>query len=287
MIFRFKGNCKSAVFLTILFIVLNFAACAANRGALSQEEIDAYYDRQEKWLTSLGEGMTPAEALDQVSSYKHYVFRFHDGERSFQYVRGKYPGTDTLYGLFFQDNRLTSILVDQPVMDLDLCRSSHMREEDAWPLSGFEGTVAWIRSRNRLGDDYADLRQVQRTTETNGDGPSGGDIVEIATHLPLAVLAAPVYGIYKVAGGSEEKEAAEQENGIAPGRTTGAQLLEMHGNPMYRRKHDKYEVLRYRVPDASFGVAEGLVRWSEYNWWGTPSNDRTSPSGTACVLPEN
>ena len=287
MIFRIGQNCKPELLLAIVFFVLNITACAANRDVLSQEEIDEYYKRQEMWLTTLNAGMTPVEVLSQVPPYKHYVFHFHDGEKSFQYVRGKYPGTGTLYGLFFQDYRLTSVLLDQTVMDLDLCRSSHMRMEDGWPLSDFEGTVAWIYSQSRLDDDYSDLPPVEPASETARKGTSAGNVVEVATHLPLAVLIAPVYGIYKLGGGSIEENSVEQGIGIKPGHTTETQLLEKHGKPLFRRKHDKYELWQYRVPDASFGVADGIVRWSEYYWWGTPSNDRTKPSGTNCTLSED
>jgi hypothetical protein len=265
---------------SILFLTVTLVGCLSGSKTLTKEEAANYSSEQTEWLTGLREGMRPIEVRKNLPRYNHYIFNYSENGTLYSYIQGRYPVTETLYGLLFKDDQLVSILLDQPVTELDMCRSKHFMEKDSWPFAGFEETVAWIEQQNMLGSDVSKLTPPDSPEVPANSTLSAGEMAEIITHLPLVILAAPGYGLHKLFGKGDDEERQSQ---IMLGKTSREELVALLGNPLNSSTHETGEILQYRTPDARFGVSEGTVRWSEHNWWGTPTNHRTKRSDATCV----
>jgi hypothetical protein len=213
--------------------------------------------------------MSVEEALGRAPPYRYYVFQYRENERLFQYIQGRYPVTETLYALFFEDGHLTSLLLDRSVTEADNYHFHLYKRQDAWPLSGFQATAEWIRQRDRIGRDLGKICGA-RPAADSGEESAAADVVEAAAHLPLALVAAPfaMPFLFFDSGGQERSEQRLAQ--VQLGVTTSEQLLGLLGKPMSIWERQWGDRWNYRVPDASFGLVDGIVMWGESNWWGTP-----------------
>lgn len=269
----------------LIFSLFLLASCMGNHAAISVEEFEQHQESQWQWLYSLHEGMTPEEALAHVLSYEQYVFKYKEKGELFQYTQGQYPGTGTLFGLFFEDGRLTSLLLDQFVKDFGNCRFNLLSQDESWPLDKFQETASWIRLHNRLEGEYNDVGTAYTQSKNSREGSSTDEAVEIITHLPLAVVALPFYGLYKLAGGSSEspEQLKERVGQIELGVTTDKELARLLGTPYSKRGTEQREVWRYTSPDIIFGVVGGIVSWIESPLYGIPLNGVTIRRNNKCV----
>jgi len=257
-------------------------ACASEAPRVSAEELAGHTEAQRVWLASLRHGMSVEEALGQAPPYRYYVFQYRENEKLFQYIQGRYPVTETLYALYFEDGRLASLLLGRSVTEADSYHFHLYERQDAWPLSGFEATAEWIRQRDRVGSDFREICGASLAADSAEDA-TAADVVQAAAHLPIALVAAPfaMPFLFFDSGGKErsEQRLAQVELGV----TTSAQLVGLLGKPMSIWERQWGERWNYRVPDASFGLVDDTVVWGESNWWGTPVT-RATPIGD-CTSP--
>jgi hypothetical protein len=283
-------------FVTVIALLSYLiTACAGNRPTVSEEEFKQYRDSQQEWLLSLQEGQSPEVVIRPVLAYQQYFFRYKENEKLFEYVQGQYPITRMLFGLFFEDGRLTSLLLDQAVTDFGTCRFNQLKQKDTWPLDGFQTTASWIRLQSRIGDDYEDASaEAYPQNAKDSGGISANEAIEIATHLPLAVVALPLYGVYKMAGGPYEqplqsgdpKLPNERAIQIELGETTDDELMQLLGAPDGKGGTKQLETWAYVSPDILFGIVAGTVTSSESLYWYVPRNSETVTSESSCVPPD-
>lgn len=280
---------KVCFIAAIVLISCFISACAGNHAGnhttISAEEIEQYRDNQQKWLSSLQEGMSPEDALRKVLSYQHYFFQYKENGKLFQYMQGQYPITGMLFGLFFEDGRLTSLMLDQAVYDFHWCRYNLYRLHRAhWLPIGFQTAAIWIRLQSRLGDEYDD---VSTAYQTPTDYSGVADAVEIITHLPLAAIALPFLVVTpflpedKIAEGPDEiagdpdevllhsygrpEQLREVAIQIELGVTTDIELMRLLGAPDYKGEQSGLWI--YRSPKIQLGIVDGTVSWSESWSW--------------------
>ena len=296
---RARLNPRAAInkvrFITVIALTSYLiTACAGNRPTVSEEEFKQYRESQQEWLLSLQEGQSPEVVLRPVLAYQQYFFRYKEDGKLFEYVQGQYPITRTLFGLFFEDGQLTSLLLDQAVTDFGTCRFNHLKQNDTWPLNGFQATASWIRLQSRIGDDYEDAgAEAYPQNAQDSGGISASEAVEIAAHLPLAVVALPFYGIYKMAGGSDEQPSQsgdpklpnERAIQIELGETTDDELMQLQGAPDGKGGTKQLETWAYVSPNTLFGIVDGTVTSSESLYWHVPRNSETVWSESSCVPP--
>ncbi len=267
-----NARLRGLAFLIIASIAV--VGCASESPRVSAEQLASHTGAQYLWLASLRHGMSVEEALEQAPPYKHYVFQYKDKGAFFHYMQGRYPVTETLYALFFEDGRLASLLLNQSVTEADSYHFHLYRRKDAWPLTGFENTVEWIKVRDRIGGDFNTLCRPGPSVESVSETPAA-DAIEAAAHVPIALVAAPIALPFLFFGSGDKEWSDEPLAQVELGLTTSAQLLELLGKPMGKREHEWGERWSYRVPDASFGLVGGIVMWGESNWWGTPIDRST------------
>jgi hypothetical protein len=235
--------------------------------------------------------MSPEGALRQVISYQQYFFQYKENGQLFQYMQGKYPITGMLFGLFFEDGQLTSLLLDQAVTDFGNCRFNFYKQQETWPLNGFQTIASWIRQQDRLGDEYNDASIAYLQNANNSDVVSAEEVVEIASYLPMVVVALPFYGLYKIAGGSDEEqlqsespeELRKRASQIDMEVTTDIELIRLLGAPNSKRGKEQPVIWTYTSPEILFGIVDGTVRWSESLYWGVPLNSVTVRRNIRCV----
>jgi len=217
--------------------------------------------------------MSPEDALRQVLSYQQYFFQYKENGKLFQYMEGQYPITGMVFGLFFEDGRLTSLLLDQAVFDFFICR---YRRGNFWPLEEFQTTASWIKLQSRLGDEYDDVTTAYQQNANDSGVVSAGDAVEIITHLPLAAIALPFIFVMpflpedEIAEGPDEQllhsygrpeQLREVASQIELGVTTDIELKQLLGAPDPNFGGDR--VWGYRSLKIQFGIVDGTVMWSE------------------------
>jgi len=193
-----------------------------------------------------------------------------------------YPGTKMLYGLFFVSGRLEALLVDQDVTDFFRCEHTYRRRGGNWLKTGIGATLEWVGKRNRLGKEFD-----ERVAHGSGAGADASQSVEAAAHLPLAVLAAPIYGAYWLTGGSERdrqraRERLETVANIQPGSATSDDLLRQMGPPELRIDWEAGNVWIYDRSTFYFGIASNTVVWKESGRVETPQNPSTTLGAVDC-----
>jgi len=167
--------CCYVAFSLIVFFI---GACAGNQtanqsaitagkvaqsvnGTASLIKFEQYRANQIKWLSSLHEGMSPQNALRQVSSSLRYFFQYLSNGKIYQYMEGEYPITQMRFGLLFEDGMLTNLIFDKAVNDFIWYRYNYAREWghlfQHWLPNGFQESISFIRGQNRIGDNYDDV----------------------------------------------------------------------------------------------------------------------------------
>jgi hypothetical protein len=270
---------------------------SSNKTTISVEEIKQYLDKQQKWLSGLHEGMPPEDALRQVVSYMQYSLQYQENGRFFLYMQGQYPKTGLMFGLFFEDGKLTRLLLDQAVYDFYWCRYNYARVRghlfQYWLPGGFKKTASWIEQEDRLGDEYDDVSTGYRQAVNNNG--AGTEAIEVATHLPLAAFALPLYLVAlpflpenEIVGEpgetakSRNKRLIEAAGKIKLGVTTDIELMQLLGIP--DNKGDTRWTYRNHIL-MEFGIIDGIVSWIESWTKATPlkmSNTVTHNNKVRC-----
>jgi hypothetical protein len=275
------------VFSLISFLI---TACATNHSsssvedikqsnnftAISPEEFDQYRDNQQQWLSGLEEGLSPQDALKQVFSYLKYSFQYKENGKVFQYIQGQYPITGMEFGLLFEDGRLTSLLLNKAVWDFSWYRYNYARVRghlfQYWLPNGLHEGVSLIKQNNRLGDNYddvnSDVYQQQDVNDSGGADDTSEAIITtlfFAPFLPIALAAMPFVSKEEIAEESNKivKSFSEQLRELASkielGETTDNELIQLLGPPAYKSGTS----LTYKNPNIKFGIANGILIWSE------------------------
>ncbi|MBD3649431.1 MAG: hypothetical protein HUJ31_18715 [Pseudomonadales bacterium] len=281
-------------------------------------------DAQAQWLTSFVPGQLLADttvptAVEQAGSVTtptsgtyYYSVEASQNGKLYQYIQGLYPNTRLPYGLYFQDGRLTGLILGKDVVNFYHCEQfyRHGGYQPAYrrntPLPYRIETVSqWIGQHNRLGTDD-DARRVHVELDAHGRArntnhvqrrnPAGA--VEVIAHVPIAMMAAPIYGVSRLSpfrGMFQKLERervakrqrwADTARDIHPGSLTGDALLELMGPPVSKFSWPGGEGLSYSWPDdpdqLSFGIKDGLVAWKVAGARDTPAGGSARPTQDDC-----
>jgi hypothetical protein len=239
-------------------------------------------DSQEQWLHGLERGKPIQDVTLAFAPNTRYSLEVFDRGRLYQYIKGMYPNTGTLYGLYFEAGQLKALLLDQDVTDFFQCEYAYRHESDQWLRSGMAPASDWIESRNLIGRDFDG-----RVTHNGAMSSDGTDAIEAIAHLPMAAIAAPVYGVYVLAGGSKRDnraaiQTAEALGRLLPGTATEADLKRLLGSPERRSSWVGGEVWIYIHPTIFIGTAAGIVMWKESGRVETPRNASTRLGKVDC-----
>lgn len=258
----------------LCLIACNLLSCASGPEPVSEEELQAHLQQQRAWLEGLQAGMPVEQALSGANSYRYYQFEIKQDQSIYQYIQGRGAVTQTLYGLYFENTRLVSLLLNQDVTAADSCYFHLYKRADAWPVVGFGETDAWIRTSSQLGGHFDAVSGIDPGLDPEADS-GAARAVEAVTHGALAVVLAPVaLPFLAISPGGDDRH-EKRAKAVELGLTTGDALLELFGRPTYVRKESWGENWTYTADDASYGLVNGIVAWRESGWWGTPRNDRT------------
>jgi hypothetical protein len=265
-----------------LFLLLLVGCASVEPQPDQQEDLEAILDAQETWLLSL----QPEQSIQDISlpliPSSQYYLETYDSGTQYQYIKGMYPGTKILYGLFFKSGRLQALLLDQAVTDFFQCEFSYRHDSGRWTKDGARATNDWIAKHSVLEKQFP-----TRVSHSLKGGTSSGGTVEAATHFPIAALAAPFYGIYWLSGGStldekERRELASAVDSLEPGSATDEELLGVLGPPETKSAWEGGHIWKYNRGSIFFGESSGRVLWKETGRVETPMNPITDPRVSDC-----
>lgn len=266
-----------------MVIMLLLAGCASvNQAQVTTETSDNVLDAQEKWLLGLKRGQPIQDVSHPSAPNSRYTLEtFHNGQL-YQYLKGMYPGTKVLYGLYFEDGRLTALLLDQDVTDFFRCEYAYRRKSGQWLRSGMLPASNWVKSRDLLGRDFD-----ARVAHIDNERMDTAEVIEAATYFPMAAIAAPVYGAYLLAGGRERDERHERQleealGELHPGTATEDDLQHLMGPPEHQSPWERGNIWYYKQYTIQFGTSDGIVMWKELGRIETPRNASTKFSNAEC-----
>jgi hypothetical protein len=246
-------------------------------------------DAQETWLRGLQRGQPIDDIAFPAAPNSRYALEVFAGGRIYRYVKGMYPGTRMLYGLYFESDRLTGLLIDQDVADFFQCEHAYRRDSGSWLERGIGPVSEWVRDHDRLDDEFD-----ARVAHGEDDGRDSAGAVEAIAHAPLAAIAAPIYGAYWLSGGTARdrgraKQRAESLESLRPGVATQQDVDAMLGSPENRFGWETGSLWVYDRYTILFGIADGVVAWKETGRIETPRNPSTTLGRAECgemrVLP--
>jgi hypothetical protein len=307
----------------LFWLPVIFAGCTqvdksrlpSQQSAVEVAEIsESVVDAQERWLLGFKTGQSiehvnipvgpsgsnnPSKSVSNEFYYS--VESTHQG-KLYQYIQGKYPGTNVLYGLYFEDQELIALLIDQEVVDFYHCeypfRHGYKMAYKPWPAYHYqmEAINNWVKKRNRLGTDFnaRAVHKLMRPVESKKE-MSVADAVVIVTYLPLIAIGTQAYAVsflppvnwlLKKEEGKRQKKRqqwAEAANQIHPGSVTEDDLLRLMGVPASKFAWQGGSGWQYSWPGdpygLNFGIKNGLVIWKQSGFRKNPENESTSWSG--------
>jgi len=252
-----------------IILPLLFLLGCQTTNTLSPTEVEAFVDSQEQWLNTLQPKQTPMQVLKPVLSYQQDSFELLENNTIYQYVQGHYPVTNLLFGHYFEDGELVSLVLDQDVTDFDRCRPTDRHGKQHWLSSQDMGAVSnWFRQRNQLGGDFN--RRARHPAASDDNSMSTADMFEAATYLPIIVIALPFYAADQIAGGmqSDSKMSKEAKYYVETAsrielKTSEDELLRLMGVPDNKHQAGHVEVWSYNLPAIAFGLVDKVILWKE------------------------
>ncbi len=291
-------------FIALLIALLSCLAtsCSGKQSTekinLSAEEMAQYKQNQQEWLRNLKEDMLLEDVLKPVQNYQQYFFQFKKSGHTYQYSEGKDPFTQLLFGFFFENGQLKSLLLNQSVTDFFYCRwgqseqaRKSQEQRGAWNEIRFEENVAWVRQKNQLGDDFNSLNttilQGKKDSESNSSAEAIITTLAFAPFLPYALVGMAVSPDDESPDYSRPGFMLELAKQIKLGVTTREDLMQILGYPSTNL--EKSQIWEYTHPDIRFGFVDGTVHWSQSrakNWY-APVNSTTKTKSNYKCIPSN
>jgi len=275
-----KRNCW--VILTVLMLT----ACATTKSP-SPAEIELIRDQQEIMFSSLKSGQSLTEVMDVVLQYQQFSFEVLENDTVYQYVQAQYPVTEVLFAVFFEDEKLVSLILDQDVTDAARCQTNSGTGSSYWLFSGIRTFADWIKERNQLGRDY-DPRTIHLWER---DPVDVGDVVEAVSYLPMIAIFLPLYGFSEIAGGMQNRSKLKKEQryyletvGKIRLGTSEDDLLQLLGSADRMVQLEGTQIWTYNLPAISFGIVDGAVKWKKSSSVGLPRNSSTIYGTPDCSL---
>ncbi len=268
--------------LYFVMMVLVAGCGTAGKAQGPEPTLEDFRDAQETWLHGLKRGQSIDDIPLPAAPNSRYALEFFADGRLCRYVKGMYPGTRMLYGLYFESERLTGLLIDQDVTDFFQCEHAYRRSSGSWLERGVGPVSEWVRDHDRLDDEFD-----ARVAHGDEAGRDSAGAVEAIAHAPLAAIAAPIYGAYWLSGGTARdreraRQRAESVRSLRPGLATGEDVESVLGTPENRLAWETGSLWIYDRYSNLFGIADGVVAWKETGRIETPRNPSTTFGQAEC-----
>jgi hypothetical protein len=269
-----------ALYAVIIALVAGCGTAGTAQGP--ESTLEDLRDAQETWLRGLQRGQSIHDIPLPAAPNSQYSLEIFADGGIYQYVKGMYPGTRMLYGLYFESGRLTGLLIDQDVTDFFQCEHAYRHSSGTWLERGIRPVTEWIRQRDLLDDDFDPRVAHADPAERDETGA-----VEAIAHAPLAAIAAPIYGAYWLSGGAARdreraRQRAESVRSLRPGMATEKDVEGMLGLPEDRRPWETGSLWSYDRYTIVLATAGGVVTWKETGRIETPRNPATTVGHAQC-----
>lgn len=195
-------------------------------------------------------------------------FDVKEKDKIYRFMMVHNTQTNVFFGLYFEDDLLKSLILDQDAIELYACRSPVKTRGKHWLYFGMKPYRQWIRDRNKLGKDFDKRIHKPRTSKVP---TTSSEIFTGVIFAPLIILATPFYVADKATGGSERldnqneavklkaKNAAEIPLGY-----TEEELLNRLGKPYSREITSNSKILKFYFRYSYvYGLRNGKVAWKE------------------------
>ena len=259
--------------------------------------------QEEAWYKDLKGGQSLADVtfpalvpeqsrtLPSSQMPEQYLLENAQDQSLHQYIQGRYPVTQHLYGLYFIDNKLMGLLLDRDAFNFRVCEEFYRHggyppayTKSKLPPYRIEPVIGWVEKHSKLGGPI-DLRPLYTPSHSLDGEPLQNESVsvnaaEVVTHIPIAAIALPFYGASKipvVRGLIDRQEKKRKRrlhqwfdlaSDVHPGALTEGGLLKLMGPPVSKFRWPGGSGWRYNWPgddiQLHFGIKDGRVNWKMY-----------------------
>ena len=253
--------------LALLLTIPPLIGCATSNLEPAPAVTQQMLFEQEQMFDSVYVGQPISETMDLMAEYRANFFEAIENGTVYQYMDAKYPGTDVLFGVYFEDGKLVALILEQDVVDFFSCRSYVVVKgaREHWLSDGIAPYADWVKAHNRLDDDF-DERAHHPETVVDG-GPDPLYVLEAMTYLPLVAIVLPVapylYLADLVAGGPQKRKNLLQTAPTIQLGYSEEQLISLMGPYDRRDQVGSATVFTYFGPSYSYGLVDGQVVWRE------------------------
>lgn len=255
---------KSPIMVCLVYLLTACSSTYQAKDIPSDEAITT----QEGALKKIFKGQPKNDVLKLMSYSISHSFDVIEGEDSYSYKELQNFDTNVAFGLYFENEELEAVILDDDVNDLFSCRTLFKTNRKHWLSHGIEPYQNWIRSKDHLtrGLDYR-INHPQIVTKQKVSDKIIENTLSAIVYAPFLVAAAPFVIHDEITGQTDKKrtlfsERLDLAKAVAI-RTTEEDILAKLGQPDQIDYVAKTKVLTYYGPSYSYGIENGVVLWKE------------------------
>lgn len=266
-------------------MLVALTSCASNPGP-SEEDIAASAIMQSQWIGSLKPSQPLDKVVKPVSSYLQASFELLENGIVYQYLQGQIPNTNVIFGLYFENGSLKSLILDQQAGHFAWCRKNAWPHR-YWQVEGFGTFSEWLKKNNQLNTTYDSGTSHPAIIPKS---MNAAEVAEAATYLPIIVIALPLYGVDRMTGGYSRDKEQERLNvqlkkiasALQLGRASSNEVLQSMGSADVIEEFGNTEIWHYRGLDTWLGIVDGIVMWKESGPFYPPRNSSFTFDNVDC-----
>lgn len=255
--------------LRIVMIIMALLTGCSTQQQIEHIPAEQFISAQERILKQLYLGKSKEDVLKLITYPRMHTFDVVEGANYYSYIEVLNVDTNVNFGLYFKDDTLQSVMLDDDVRDLFSCRTLFKTDNKHWLSKGIKPYHEWIKSKDQLnkGLNY----RIHHSRTTASQTPANTVIANTLTlimYSPALLIAAPFMIHDEMTGKTEDEQKTittryELASSIQLGETE-AQILATLGQPEQTDSVRDANVLTYYGPSYSYGIKDGAVVWIEH-----------------------
>ncbi|GGQ06381.1 hypothetical protein [Shewanella litoralis] len=252
----------------VMIITVLLTGCSAQQ-SIEHIPAEQFVSAQERILKQLYLGKSKQDVLKLITYPRIHTFDVIEGASIYSYIEAINVDTNVNIGLYFKDDTLQSVMLDDDVSDLLSCRTLFKTNGKHWLSAGITPYHDWIKSKDQLitGLNFR-INHPKKTTEKTPAHTAIANTLTLIMYSPALLVAAPFMIHDEVTGKTEDEQKTittryELASTIQLGETE-EHILGQLGQPEQTHYVIDANVLTYNGPSYSYGIKDGIVVWIEH-----------------------
>ncbi|WP_445772648.1 hypothetical protein [Shewanella sp.] len=252
----------------VMMITVLLTGCSTQQ-PIEHIPAEQYVSAQEHILKKLFLGKSKQDVLKLITYPRINAFDVIENQSTYSYIEAINVDTNVNIGLYFKDDTLQSVMLDDDVRDLFSCRTLFKTKRKHWLSAGITPYHDWIKSKDQLskGLNFR-VNHPKATTDKTPANTVIANTLTLIVYSPALLVAAP-FMIHDEMTGKNENEQKTITNRYELASTiqlgdTETQILAVLGQPEQTHSVIDTNVLTYNRPSYSYGIKDGVVVWIEH-----------------------